>query len=560
MEKYQIIRELSRHEEDIYINYLAKNNLNNTIVILTDLIFPPLLITYNKNYDYQTILKLLQSVNNNSIPDHLDCFETENGFCLVQKYPITKPLILTNEYTLEEIKKITISILNILVYLQKQDFPIFHHQIRPENLLIDSNLQVYLINFGFAQLPNINCPCFSIMNRSKGFIPPEEKRGKILTKNSDLYSLGVTLFCLITGTKSNKVNNLIAKDRGFNLLGLISNKMSLTWINWLENIMAINPQHRYPDAITALNVIENIDIIRYPDVQFNPNVIELKSNNYGEKIIQYVTITNPIIDTNLHGMWEVLLSKYDLPVNDHHPWITFNPSEFNSNKIDCEIIIDTNKLKMKKIYKRKLILKANSSTQNHILPLIVETASIHSKNLIYTSLIILFIIASISGWLSGIIVGFTPNLINWLTFILGFLIGNIGGYGASFSKIDWFVKAVGSMTSLIIIVSFIGLGTDLDLIIGFIAGLVISCMAGVMIKFYLEKNFPKIITITLALLTIILAFSFGINFNFPNGNYFLLLLMLGAGLPLILILINPYWQYQKQLNNYHKKYKSLIQF
>lgn len=559
MEKYQIIRELIRNDEDIYINYLAKNNLNNKTVILTDFIFPSSLITYNKTYDYQTILILLQSFSNDRIPNHLDCFETKNGFCLIQEYPITKPLSLSNQYTLEEIKKITISIVNILVYLQKQNLPIFHNQICPENLLIDSDLQVYLINFGFAQLPNINSPCFSIMNRSKGFIPPEEKRGKILTKNSDLYSLGVTLLCLITGTKSNKVNNLIAKNGGFNLLGLISNKMSLTWIHWLENIVAINPKDRYFDAITALNIIENIDIIRYPDVQFNPTVIDLKSNNYGEKIIQYVTINNPIIDTNLQGTWEVLSSKYDVPLNHHHPWITFNPSQFNSNKIDCEIIIDTNKLKMKKIYKRKLILKANSSTQNHILPLIIQTASIHSKNLISSSLIILFIIALICGWLSGIMVGFTPNLINWLTFILGFLIGNIGGYGASFSKINWFVKAVGSMTSLILIVGFMGLGTDLDLIIGFIAGLVVSCMAGMMIKFYLEKNCPKVITITLALLTIILAFSFGINFNFPNGNSFLLLLMLGTGLPLILILVNPYWQYQKQLNNYHKKYKSLIQ-
>ncbi len=560
MENYQIIRELSRHNEDIYINYLAQNNLNNQTVILTDLIIPPSLTTTDTNKDCQTILGLLQSLNHDGIPHHIDCVESENGFYLVQEYPDVKPLTLINQWTLEELKKIAISSLNILVYLQKQNPPIFHHQICPENLLIDSNFQVYLINFAFAQLSNLNCPFYSIMNKNKGFIPPEQKRGRILTKNSDLYSLGVTLSCLITGTKSYKVNSLIGQDGGFNLLGLISNKMSLTWIEWLENIVAINPQHRYPDAITALNIIENVDINRLPDVQFTPNLLDFKSNDYGDIITQTVTINNPITDTNLEGKWEVASSKYDVSIDNIHPWITFKPLEFKGNKINCKIIIDTNKLKTETIYKRKLIIKANSSEQNHILPLRIKTASIKSKNLIYSSLIVLFVIALICGWLSGIMVSFTPNLINWLTFILGLVIGSIGGYGASFSKIDWLVKAVGSTTSLIIIVGLIGLGTDLDLIIGFIEGLVVSCTAGMMIKFYLEKNCSRIITITLAFLTAILGITSGINLTLTSGNSLLLLLTIATGLPLVLILLNPYWQYQKQLKHYHQQRKSLIKY
>lgn len=559
IKNYQIIRELSRHNEGIYINYLAQNNLNNQTVILTNLMMSPSVITTDKNITYQTILKLLQSLNHDGIPYHLDCFDSENEFYLVQEYPNTKPLISINQCTLEELKKIAISTLNILIYLQEQNSPFFHHQICPENLLIDHNFQVYLINFGFAQLGDINCPFYSIMNKSKGFIPPEAIRGRILTKNSDLYSLGVTLSCLITGTKSNKINSLIGQDGAFNLLGLISNKISLTWIEWLENIVAINPQHRYADAITAFNIIKNVNINRLPDVQFTPDLLDFKNNDYGEIITKIITIINPITDTDLDGKWEVLPSKYDVSIDNIHPWITFNPSEFQGNKINCKIIIDTNKLKAGKIYKRKLIIKANSSEQNHILPLKIEIASIKSKNLIYSSLIVLFVIALICGWLSGIMVSFTPDVINWLTLILGLLIGSIGGYGASFSKIDWFVKAVGSITSLIIIVGLIGLGTDLDLIIGFIAGLVVSCVAGMTIKFYFEKNCPKITTITLAVLTAILGITFGINFNFPNGNSLLLFLMLATGLPLLLMLLNPYWQYQKRLNHYHKKYKSLIQ-
>jgi len=105
---------------------------------------------------------------------------------------------------------------------------------------------------------------------------------------------------------------------------------------------------------------------------------------------------------------------------------------------------------------------------------------------------------------------------------------------------------------------FVGLSTDLDLIIGFIASLIITCIAGMMIKFYGEKNCPKITTFILALLTAIFGISLGINFSFMNTNSFLLLLIISTGFPLILILINPYWQYQKQLNNYRRQEKSLI--
>ncbi|MBL1210387.1 protein kinase family protein [Geminocystis sp. GBBB08] len=560
LENYKIINEISRHDEGIYINYLAENNLNSQTVILTNLIFPSSLTIGDINTDYQTILELLQSLNHQGIPHHLDYFKTEKGFCLIQEYPTAiKSLFSINQYTLEEIKKIAISTLNILVYLQTQSFPIFHHQIRPENLLIDSDFQVYLINFGFAQLGMINCPFYSIMNKSKGFIPPEEKRGRKLTKNSDVYSLGVTLSCLVTNTPSDKINSLIGQDGAFNLLGLISNQMSLTWIEWLENIVAINPQHRYPDATSALTIIDNIDINRLPDIKFTPNSLDLKSNDYGEIITQTIMISNLITDTNLEGKWEVAPSKYDVSVDNLHPWITFKPSQFKENKINCQITIDTNKLKAGKIYKRKLIIKANSSAQNHVLPLRIKTATIKSKNLIYSSLIVLFVIALIGGWLSGVMISFTPYLINWLTLIFGFLIGSIGGYGASFSKIDWFVKAVGSITSLIIIVGLMGLGTDVDLIMGFIVGFIVSCFAGMMIKFYREKNCPQITTIILALLTAILGITLGINFNFPNGNSLLLFLISTAGLPLLLILLNPYWQYQKRLNHYHQQQKYLIQ-
>lgn len=111
---------------------------------------------------------------------------------------------------------------------------------------------------------------------------------------------------------------------------------------------------------------------------------------------------------------------------------------------------------------------------------------------------------------------------------------------------------------LAIIVGFIGLGSDVDLIMGFVAGLVISCIAAMMIKFYREKNCSDKIAVTLALLTASFGLSFGLDLTFTNGNSLLLLLILVTGFPLILMLLNPYWQYQKRMNSYRKQERFLI--
>lgn len=44
------------------------------------------------------------------------------------------------------------SILEILVYLQKQVSPIIHRDIKPENILVDEELNAYLVDFGLARI------------------------------------------------------------------------------------------------------------------------------------------------------------------------------------------------------------------------------------------------------------------------------------------------------------------------------------------------------------------------------------------------------------------------
>ena len=56
----------------------------------------------------------------------------------------------------------------------------------------------------------------SVAAGAPGFMPPEEQFGRTLTEASDLYSLGATLICLLTRTRSVKIGNLMDDNYRFN--------------------------------------------------------------------------------------------------------------------------------------------------------------------------------------------------------------------------------------------------------------------------------------------------------------------------------------------------------
>ena len=59
------------------------------------------------------------------------------------------------------------------------------------------------------------------VNGTSEFMPPEQELNGTVTINSDLYSLGVTLICLLTGTSSTNVRKLIGRNHRFNLKKLV---------------------------------------------------------------------------------------------------------------------------------------------------------------------------------------------------------------------------------------------------------------------------------------------------------------------------------------------------
>ncbi len=370
---YQIERELGYNSLGGRVTYLAtKINTKNSVVI-KQFQFAQLDSSWTEYEAYEQEIKVLQSLNHPGIPRYLDSFGTDSGFCMVQEYKNAESAG-NRSFAPPDIKQIAIATLEIIVYLQSQKPPIIHRDIKPENLLIDAELNVYLVDFGFARVGGGNIAASSVVKGTMGFMPPEQMFNRQLTEASDLYGLGATLICLLTGTKSADVGNLIDDNYSIHFRHLVP-PLQQGWMNWLDRMVAPRLQDRYQSAAEALAVLKSLDVSRLPKVRSNRDLLELTATGYGETITGLIEISNPIPDTMLAGRWEVAAHPSDPPHTPYdHPWISFEPQKFESNKVECKIIVDTKQLLASQAYERYIILHTNSEPDTYKLKIKLTTA------------------------------------------------------------------------------------------------------------------------------------------------------------------------------------------
>jgi len=257
---YQVISELGRNKEGGRVTYLAKVLNCDRQVVIKEFRFASAIADWSGVKAYEREIEILQQLNHSRIPHYIDSFEMPGFFYMVQEYKNAPSLGSKRSFYPEQIKQIAISILEILVYLQKQVPPIIHRDIKPENILIDEQLNAYLVDFGLAKIQNTKIALSSFVTGTPGFMPPEEQFGYPLTEASDLYSLGATLICLLSNTRSVDIGKLINDNYRFNFQKLVP-QISPRFESWLMKMVERNRKRRYPNATVALEALKPIEVV-----------------------------------------------------------------------------------------------------------------------------------------------------------------------------------------------------------------------------------------------------------------------------------------------------------
>jgi serine/threonine-protein kinase len=156
--------------------------------------------------DFKRESLLLTSLEHSSIPTIYDYFydEKEGRFYLVMKYisggDLAARLRSSPEGRIDE-KSVTewaIQVADVLDYLHNRQPPIVYRDLKPSNIMIDGNNgRVMLIDFGIARWVNKEEKGVTAVG-TMGYAPPELFSGNVEAR-SDIYSLGSTMFHLLTG-------------------------------------------------------------------------------------------------------------------------------------------------------------------------------------------------------------------------------------------------------------------------------------------------------------------------------------------------------------------------
>jgi len=382
---YQVTKELGHNSEGGRFTYLANRLVDNIQVVIKQFQF-----SKGTGWDgFRAIereIQSLQGLNHRGIPKYLDKFETDSGYCLVTEYFPADTLAVGRSFTPDQIKQIAVQLLEILVYLQERMPPIIHRDVKPENILVDNNLNVYLIDFGFARVGSGSVAMSSAAAGTFGFMAPEQIRNLKLTNASDLYGLGLTLICLIGAIRSIDIGNYIDCSNQLDR-SKIDPKLkgcSLTFVKWLDQMVAPDPSKRFTDAKTALDALKPLFVVRIPEVKFfkdgvefdpSKDVLEFKATKLGEKLTQTITLVNSVPETILEGHWEVSPHPNDPPHSpDNHAWISFGKKIFEGNHIDCKISVDTSKLIAQAKGKRNISIHLNTAQGKQNIVIATETA------------------------------------------------------------------------------------------------------------------------------------------------------------------------------------------
>jgi serine/threonine-protein kinase len=133
-----------------------------------------------------------------------DSFEGEDGVAyIVMEYVEGRTLTSfanAEALSVPQIKHVIISALEGLQYAHENG--VFHRDIKPDNIMISQKTGVVkVMDFGIARVVESEMTATGSVLGTPSYMSPEQMSGEKVDGRSDVFSLGVVLFELLTGTR-----------------------------------------------------------------------------------------------------------------------------------------------------------------------------------------------------------------------------------------------------------------------------------------------------------------------------------------------------------------------
>lgn len=196
--KYRVVRKLAG--KSLTTVYLARDS-NDEHVVIKEFVLPTASRSSEKMVEtFEREFSILSVLNHKSIARVKDRFEEDAARYLVMEHVSgsdLRTLVERRGHRDERnVVRWAIEIAQVVNFLHKQDPPVLHRDLTPDNLMEDEEGQIKLIDFGAAHqfMEGVT----GTLIGKQCYIAPEQLRGAPSVR-SDIYSFGCTLSFLLTG-------------------------------------------------------------------------------------------------------------------------------------------------------------------------------------------------------------------------------------------------------------------------------------------------------------------------------------------------------------------------
>src|SRR6266704_5605958 len=202
--RYRIVRQLG--QGGMGAVYEAVDLRLDTTVALKETLFAD----ERLRRQFEREARLLARLHHQALPRVSDHFTEGDGQFLIMQYVAGDDLqdMLTRRnkpFAQAEVLTWGDQLCDALDYLHTQDPQIIHRDIKPQNLKLTARGQIVLLDFGLAKgsagKMSVVTTSASIFGYTPNYAPLEQVQGLGTDARSDIYSLGATLYHLLTNVK-----------------------------------------------------------------------------------------------------------------------------------------------------------------------------------------------------------------------------------------------------------------------------------------------------------------------------------------------------------------------
>ena len=220
---------------------------------------------------------------------------------------------------------------------------IIHRDIKPQNMLISMDGKVKVADFGIARAVSSQTMNAATVVGSVHYISPEQARGGYSDERSDLYSLGITMFEMVTGHVPFEGDNTVTValahlEEPMPDPRTLNPDVSPSLARIILKCTEKRPERRYPNAAAVISDLRrallndddpNVGVIEEEDhssdtIVISPKELNLIKTRSGERIRE----SKPVKEIRERRERRDLEKRYDQPENAK--------KEPKKNKVDDE--------------------------------------------------------------------------------------------------------------------------------------------------------------------------------------------------------------------------------